>query len=735
MAKNFGVPFYYEGNEATRAELLALAGREVMIRTSAGWGINSDGATAVLTALEAELTDAFRDAVAKFKTPPKLKFAAKAKAGAYTLPMQSVKPSDTRLVGGKAAKFSLLRKLIPKNSPDPAIAITFDLWDEFITQRLANGKSLRGEIDSRLAKAHESGLPAELADALKGIRKLIRGGAFVESQRQALIAALSPFDRTQKIRFRSSTNMEDSRYFTGAGLYGSYSGCLLDDLDDDTDGPCACDDTRQKERGVFRAIRRVYASFYNDNAYLERRRFGVDEDSVGMAILVHHSFPDETELANGVAVGDYNSYSTGSFGLWTALSTQAGATSVANPDSAAVPEEVFVNYYKSPNSTSRRLTFNKRSSLLQVGQDHVMKWKRDYESLHKLFEKIAPGYSRYAVNRKEYTLDFEYKKIAPNKLIVKQVREVPQPQELTNPTPILAGGRAALRLFQGEARGSGGVFAYHRLKSIWDINAASRVLNTAGQKTSFITGAAWARVLGGERVVVADGIKGWDSHRFRKGKRGNDTVLVDQWKETRGGETVTYKLSVVIPRWLPDRNSPVVYFDELTAYLEATYAKSRKNLSIDWQTGKPSIKLVKSEEIQLSGYDPNETINDDDLPQSRLAKGKGGKKIEIEFYWPPHPTGPSAGYTAPLKAWKQTTITGLTKKPLVLKGWFSQTYAPGHHNFWEEFIFEPAMEEGISAELLAELEEADVRQIYIFNDRGRSASAMIIGFNGKARAF
>ena len=735
LAKNFGVPFYYEGNEATRGELLGLAGREVMIRTSEGWGINSAGATAVLTALEAELPDDFRAAVAKFKAPPKLKFAAKAKAGAYTLPMKSIKPSDTKLVGGKAAKFSLLRKLIPKNSPDPAIAITFDLWDEFMAQRLANGKTLSGEIDARLAKAHESGLPAELADALKGVRKLIRDGAFVESQRQALIAALSPFDRAQKIRFRSSTNMEDSRHFTGAGLYDSYSGCLLDDLDDDTTGPCACDDAKQKERGVFRAIRRVYASFYNDNAYLERRHFGVDEGDAGMAILVHHSFPDEIELANGVAVSDYNSYSAGSFNMWTALSTQVGATSVSNPDSAAVPEEVFVNYYKSSSSSNRRLTFNKRSSLLQVGQDHVMTWKRDYESLHKLLEKIAPGYSRYAVDRKVYTLDFEYKKIAPNKLIVKQVREVPQLQELTNPTPILAGGRAALRLFQGEVRGSGGVFAYHRLKSTWDIGAASRVLNSAGQKTSFITDGAWARVLGGERVVVADGIAGWDSHRFSKGKRGNDTVLIDQWKETRDGETVTYKLSVVIPRWLPDRNSPVVFFDELEAYLEATYAKPRKDLSIDWQTGKPSFKSVKSDEIELSGYDPNETINADDLLQTRLAKGKGGKKIEIEFYWPPHPTGPTAGYTAPLKAWKATTITGLTKKPLVLKGWFSQTYAPGHHNFWEEFIFEPSMEEGISAEVLAELEDSDVKQIYIFNDMGRSANAMIIDFNGKARAF
>ncbi len=735
LAKNFGVPFYYEGNEATRAELRELAGREVMIRTSEGWGINSSGATATLTALEAELPEDFRAAVAKLKAPPKLKFAAKTKAGVYTLAMKSVKPSDTKLVGGKAAKFSLLRKLIPNNSPDPAIAITFDLWDEFMVQHLANGRSLRGEIDARLAKAHESGLPAHLADALKGIRKLIRSGAFVESQRQALIAALSPFDKTKKIRFRSSTDMEDSRHFTGAGLYDSYSGCLLDDLDDDTAGPCACDDTKQKERGVFRAIRRVYAGFYNDNAYLERRHFSVDEGEVGMAILVHHSYPDEIELANGVAVSDYNSYSAGSFNMWTALSTQVGATSVANPDSAAVPEEVNISFYKSSSgSTGRTLNFNKRSSLLQVGRDHVMDWKVDYEMLHKLFEKIAPGFSRYAVDRMKYTLDFEYKKVDADRIVVKQVRELPQPQELTNPTPILAGGQATLRLFQGET-GGGGVFAYHRLKSIWNIDAASRVLEATGQKSSLINAAGWTRVVDGESLVVEDGIAGWPKHRFSTGKRGNETVLVDQWQESRDGKTTTYKMSVVIPRWLPDRNSPAVFVGELPVYLEANYSKPLKNLSIDWQTGKPTYKSVKTEEIQLSAFDPNETISPDDLPQDRLLEGKDGKKIEIEFFWPPHPTGPTAGYTAPLKAWKQTTITGLIGEPLVLKGWFSQTYAPGHHNFWEEFIFEPSMEEGISAELLAELEEADVKQIYIFKNMGRTANAMIIGFNGKARAF
>ena len=95
--------------------------------------------------------------------------------------------------------------------------------------------------------------------------------------------------------------MEDSDQFSGAGLYGSWSGCLADDLDDDDVGPSLCDATKVKERGVFRAIRLVFSSFYNESATLERMRHGVDEHDVGMAVLVHHSFPDEIERANGVA--------------------------------------------------------------------------------------------------------------------------------------------------------------------------------------------------------------------------------------------------------------------------------------------------------------------------------------------------------------------------------------------------------------------------------------------------
>src|SRR6185436_15721651 len=153
--------------------------------------------------------------------------------------------------------------------------------------------TLRSNINRRLAPYtnYPPDIPS-LKTNLAAIRSLLRSTArFTASQQQQIKHLLRPFTVSRNIRFRSSTNVEDSDSFTGAGLYDSYSGCLLDDLDGDTAGPSHCDPTEEDERGVFRAIQRVYASFYNDNAFLERLRHGVKENEVGMGVLVHHSFP------------------------------------------------------------------------------------------------------------------------------------------------------------------------------------------------------------------------------------------------------------------------------------------------------------------------------------------------------------------------------------------------------------------------------------------------------------
>ena len=83
-----------------------------------------------------------------------------------------------------------------------------------------------------------------------------------------------------------------------------------------------------------------------------------------------------------------------------------------------------------------------------------------------------------------------------------------------------------------------------------------------------------------------------------------------------------------------------------------------------------------------------------------------------------------------MEKWVATTITGLTVKPVVLHGYYSQSYRPGHHNFSESFVFEPALEEGISAQQIFELEAAGVRQIF-WHVGGTSVVIKLISQDGK----
>jgi len=303
-----------------------------------------------------------------------------------------------------------------------------------------SGGTLREEIADRLAGytypvSDLAGLSAQLAE----IRNIITNPnitQFSPELQSAIVAILQDpnygFDINRKIRFRSSTNVEDSDKFSGAGLYESFSGCLADDLDGDENGPCLCDSNETNERGVFRAIRKVMASFYNDNAYLERLRHSVNESQVGMSMLVHHSFPDEYELANGVATMEKKQGQN----YWDIkLVTQKGATPVTNPEEGALPEEVSV-YATTGGEIS--MTLIRQSNLVILGEK-VMQWQDDYNDLVGLLITAAQRYEQ-VTGKTEYTLDLEYKKVLPGGaalpaggLDVDQIREIP-PLDVINST-------------------------------------------------------------------------------------------------------------------------------------------------------------------------------------------------------------------------------------------------------------------------------------------------------------
>jgi hypothetical protein len=319
-----------------------------------------------------------------------------------------------------------------------------DLGGMYLTDDLSNptkwmipvgltGNTLRQEIANRLAGySYPPSNLAALSVQLAAIRNIITNPNITHfaQQQDSLIAMLQDpnygFNPNKLIRFRSSTNVEDSDKFSGAGLYDSYSGCLADDLDADTNGPCACDSNETAERGAFRAIRKVLASFYNENAYLERMRHEVNEHNVGMAMLVHHSFPDDIELANGVATMERKS---GQSSWDIKLVTQKGAVSVTNPvELNLTPEETSVY---ADRSGGMAITLMHQSNLVILGET-VMQWQNDYNDLVRLLVTAAERFEQ-VTGKTDYILDFEYKKVGPDGaalpaggIDVDQIRQIPR---------------------------------------------------------------------------------------------------------------------------------------------------------------------------------------------------------------------------------------------------------------------------------------------------------------------
>ena len=177
-------------------------------------------------------------------------------------------------------------------------------------------------------------------------------------------------------------------------------------------------------------MRKVYAGFFNENAFLERLRHGVDESIVGMAILVHYSAPDPDEMANGVALLAIDK--TGGVRRASAkIVTQLGAESVTNPDPSKRPETV-TTAYTGTNTAEAVLTLVETSSLTTNGAP-VMPWEDDYRILLDQLDTVTHAYEDYYPAKSVFELDFEFKRLVPGDVGLKQIRAVPHPVPVPPP--------------------------------------------------------------------------------------------------------------------------------------------------------------------------------------------------------------------------------------------------------------------------------------------------------------
>ena len=223
-------------------------------------------------------------------------------------------------------------------------------------------------------------------------------------------------DATTMVRFRSSSNAEDSLAFNGAGLYDSTSACLADELDTDTAGPSLCDGDEPKERTLRRALTKVWASLWGMKAFEERAWYGIDHHAVQMAVLVDERL--KNERANIVAF----SGNPGSDDASYVVNAQAGELDVVSSEPGVYPETSYVHVTGENTFEIERIT---PSSEVENGKyvladTHL----RDIAAVLQMLQQQFPVDA--AASPDDYFLDTEWKLNETGQLIIKQIRPFPR---------------------------------------------------------------------------------------------------------------------------------------------------------------------------------------------------------------------------------------------------------------------------------------------------------------------
>ncbi|HEY3496782.1 MAG TPA: PEP/pyruvate-binding domain-containing protein, partial [Polyangiaceae bacterium] len=299
--------------------------------------------------------------------------------------------------GTKAANLGELSQILPAENRVEGFAIPFRAYADFMSE---NG--LDAEVESLLADPRVASDAAYKRERLEELRDEIRDAEHVAGFTAALTAAIfeayAESGATTRLRFRSSTNAEDLPGVSGAGLYDSKSGCLADDLDGDDVGPSACltDEDRDylleqlalreaelaahpdraflndiirdleedlgEEKSAYRAVRRVWASLWNERAFDDREYYGIDHRGTYMGIAVHPTFVGER--LESVIVTNLEPASERP--LYRVVS-QFGEVGVVGPsDPTAVTE--ILSFRRGESSEPEDVTLVQPSSLVASGE-------------------------------------------------------------------------------------------------------------------------------------------------------------------------------------------------------------------------------------------------------------------------------------------------------------------------------------------------------------------------------
>lgn len=299
--------------------------------------------------------------------------------------------------GNKAGNFAILERLSQKHDfkvPENAFVIPFSFYDTHIKNTGLD--SLMSIVVSRTISKDT------LKVLLKRMRKKITEQKLDTVLLSHVLLKMKRDTLYTRYRFRSSTNAEDAKGFSGAGLYTSKTG------------------KTEEPESVEKAIKKVWASLWSYKAYQERSYFNIDHSRTYMAILVHRSFPQEH--VNGVAITK-NIYRKSYPGF--VVNAQLGDESVVDPAPGVVCDQ-FICYpslYDNVYTTAGTIDIISVSNLTT---NEMVMTRSEVQHLADQLEHIKRALIRVERDTELYFdqgLDIEFKLDGPNReLYIKQVR-------------------------------------------------------------------------------------------------------------------------------------------------------------------------------------------------------------------------------------------------------------------------------------------------------------------------
>jgi len=215
------------------------------------------------------------------------------------------------------------------------------------------------------------------------------------------------------VRLRSSSNMEDSIEFSGAGLYESYSACAADSFGGNP-AISKCDASKNRQMAIQSALRKVWASFWRPQAFEERFYFQYyNPVDTAMAIVVTQAF--NNEAANGVVFTGLPNQPGDERML---VNAQAGETSVVSPPQGVLPETTILKFEGERTEVTRIQTSSLVSYPATVLSD------AEYSQMAVVLDQIRRNYPIDADDYPEDSiiLDLEFKYTPDHKLYFKQSR-------------------------------------------------------------------------------------------------------------------------------------------------------------------------------------------------------------------------------------------------------------------------------------------------------------------------